>query len=259
MDTQTTAPQGQGQVTPQAGAVPPAPAAVTPPVAAAAPAAPAQPAQGASPADGEFWKQKAAALEQDVRKLKSSYDTRLTATQQELARIKAAQQAVEQQQVAQLPDEERLKYEHAHMQQELAQTRQALAEKTAQEAALANFLQARERFAAKGVPYAVLDQHSSSPQEMEDAAFNYVLSLAQQSAQQQPAPQFAQPQQQQWSPPVAPQQHQSPAPPHPTSHTAPAPASIEADLQDLGEVTRTQKKDTVYEALKRLEQEARGT
>jgi hypothetical protein len=255
VDTQTTAPQGQGTVAPQAG--PPAPAVTTPPVAAAAPAAPAQPAQGASPAEADFWKQKAAALEQDVRKLKSSYDTRLTSTQQELQRIKAQQQAVEQQQVAQLPDEDKLRYEHAKMQQELAAAQQALAEKTAQEAALANYMQTRSRYAGYGVPYEVLDQHSESPQSMEEAAFNYLRSRTGQSAQPAPVQQFTQPQQQQqWSPPVAPQQQQSQAATvHPTSHTAPAPRSVETDLQDLAEITRTQKTDTVYEALKRLDQE----
>lgn len=246
------APQGQGQVAPQAG--PPAQPVATPQAAVAAPAAPAPPAQGASP-DADFWKAKAAALETDVRRLKSSYDTRLNATQTELQRIRAQQQVVEQQQVAQLPDEQKLQYEHAKMQQELEQTRQALAEKTAQEAALGNYMQTRARYASYGVPYEVLDQRSDSPQAMEEAAFTYLRNLtAGQPAPQ--APQYQSQPQQAWSPPTTSQQpvRQATAV-HPTSHTAPAATSIETDLQDLAEITRTQRKDTVYEALKRLEQE----
>lgn len=186
--------------------------------------------------------------------------------------LQQMQQQLTKTQLAELPEEDRNRIQLQQMQQQLEAERQRNTE-----------LQWRQRltdvatqYQAQGVPLDVMQgatQYARRPDEAETAihlaAAEYwrqkALNANQASPIQAQPPVQGQPQMPQQQP-VQPQQQPAqtmqqayrPAPPPVTSHSQAAqPSAIEDDLSALAERTEKSKTNTVFEALRRLEQERR--
>jgi hypothetical protein len=247
-----------GQVQPVPPFVPgatPSPAGAPPAAAATVPQAPPP-----TPAPSTDTEAKLKAYEEQLNRLKGTQSAEARRFAQNQAQLKAerdqlAAQAAQMQQQLQsiqmqnVPEEQRAAVQYQQLQQQLEQERQNNAALQWQ-SYLSNM--ARQH-TSQGVPEEVLAQAANQAQRpdeaaylMQNAAANYWREQALRAQQPPQSAPVAQPQ---------PQSMQRPIAPSVTSHTQAAqPSSLEDDLQGLAEVSRKQGKNTVYEALKRLEQ-----
>lgn len=278
MDNQLPGQAQQAQPPP----VPPAPQAAPPTVAATAPPVAQAPQPSPQTAPTDDVETRARQYEEQLRRVQGTQaaEARRYAQQQREWQEREAQYAQQLQQLqgqltktqlAELPEEDRNRIQMQQLQQQLEQERQRNVE-----------LQWRQRltdvatqYQANGVPLEVLQgaaQYARRPDEAETAihlaaaeywrqralSANQTPPLQEQPMQQQtPQPQ-QQPAQQPVQQPAQQtmQQAYRPAPPPVTSHSQAAqPSAIEDDLSALADRTQKSKQNTVFEALRRLEQE----